>query len=76
MESIIRRATSSDGAALVELYVRARRAGAAGDTIPPLAHDDDEVRNWTTHVVVPTLNAWVAELASGTLVGMLVLEAD
>ena len=76
MHVIIRRATSSDADAAAELYVRARRAGAAAGAIPPLVHDDREVRSWVTHFVIPRLECWLAERESGVLVGMLVLEMD
>lgn len=73
---IIRRATSSDAAATAELYLRARRVGSANQAIPPLVHDDDEVRRWVTQVVIPRLECWLAEDGSRTLVGMLVLQGD
>lgn len=38
------------------------------------AHDDDEVRAWFSHVVVPRHETWVAVVDSG-VVGVLVLEA-
>lgn len=76
MQVIIRRATSSDAEGAAELYLRARHAGSAKGTIPPLAHDDDDVRNWVAHVVIPMLECWLAERVSGPAVGMLVLEGD
>lgn len=76
MQVIIRRARSADAAAAAEIYLRARRAGSAAGTIPPLAHADDEVRGWITHAVIPSLECWLAERASGDLVGMLVLDAE
>ena len=51
---------------------RSRRRG----TIPSLVHDDDQVRAWVTHVVIPRLECWLAKRASGTIVGMLALEAE
>jgi GNAT superfamily N-acetyltransferase len=76
MRTIIRRATSADATATAELYLRARRAGSATGAIPPVVHDDKGVRGWVAQVVIPTLECWVAEDESGTLVGMLVLEDD
>ncbi len=76
MQVIIRRATSVDAAATAELYLRARRAGSARRAIPPLVHDDDDVRGWVAQVAISSLECWLAEDVSGTLVGMLVLEAD
>lgn len=37
-------------------------------------HDNDEIRSWVEHVVLDTLECWVAELGSGGLAGMLVLD--
>jgi ribosomal protein S18 acetylase RimI-like enzyme len=76
MQMIIRRATSADAAVTAELYLRARRAGSAKGAIPPLVHDDQDVREWVKQVVIPTLECWLAEHESGALVGMLVLEDD
>jgi GNAT superfamily N-acetyltransferase len=72
---IIRQAGSPDAAAVAALYVRARRAGLAAGTIPPLTHSEGEVRRWVTHIVIPTLECWLAERAPAVVVGMLVLEA-
>ena len=76
MQVTIRRATSSDAAAATKLYLRARQSASATGTIPPLAHGDDETRNWVAHLVIPKLECWLAEGVSGTLVGLLVLDAD
>lgn len=73
---IIRRATTSDAAAVAELYLRARRAGSAAGTIPSLVHDDDDVRPWVTDVVIARLECWLAECESGGVVGMMVLDVD
>lgn len=73
---IIRRATSFDAAATAELYSRARRSGSASEAIPPLVHDDDEVKRWVTQVVIPRLECWLAEDVSHTLLGMLVLQGE
>ncbi|MGW6914365.1 GNAT family N-acetyltransferase [Kitasatospora sp. NPDC054939] len=40
------------------------------------AHDDDAVRAWFTHVVVPHCEAWVAVSAGSEVVGMLVLDGE
>jgi len=76
MDALIRRATSGDADAVAEVLLRARRAGAGAGTIPPLVHDDDDVRGWVARVVIPRLECWVAQCASGAVVGMLVLDAD
>jgi GNAT superfamily N-acetyltransferase len=75
MQVIIRRARSSDVAAIAELYLRARRAGSAAGTIPPPVHSDHETRRWVV-VVVPRLECRLAERASGAPVGMLVLDGE
>lgn len=76
MQLTIRRATPADASATAELYLRARRAGTASGTVPPPAHGDDEVRDWVVRVVIPAGECWLAENASGTVLGMLVLEED
>ena len=76
MQLTTRRATSSDAAAVAELYLRARRAGSAKGTIPALVHDDDDVRYWVAHVVIPRFECWLAECVSGQVVGILVLQGD
>jgi GNAT superfamily N-acetyltransferase len=76
MQVVIRRAASADAEAATELYLRARRSAAAAGTIPPLAHQADEVRNWVRHSVIPRRECWLAEDVSVTVVGMLVLQAD
>lgn len=65
----------SDAQTVTRLYLRARRAGTASGTIPPLVHDDEDVSGWMADVVIPTRECWVAERDS-KIVGMLVLEAD
>ena len=67
----LRRAVGADGPALAELYLRARRA--AVPAIPPLVHDDEDVRRWMAEVVLAGCEVWVAEDPRGALVGLLVL---
>ena len=74
MQTIIWHAASSDAAAIAELYLRARHAGSATGTVPPPAHDDDDVREWVAQVVIPRLGCWLAGDEAGNVVGMLVLE--
>ena len=75
MDLTIRQATPSDAEAISALFLRARAAGAAAGTIPPLVHDEEDARNWVATVVLAHRECWVAERA-GLVVGMLVLEAD
>ena len=76
MNAITRAAMVSDADAIARLYLRARHWAAATGAIPPLAHDDREVRNWIEHSVLERLECWVAEVAPGTTAGMLVLDGD
>jgi GNAT superfamily N-acetyltransferase len=59
----IRRGRADDARAAADLYLRAR--SAALGAIPPLVHDDDDVRE-----------LWVAEESPGSLAGILVLDGD
>lgn len=65
--------TASDAAAAAELYLLARHA--AVPAIPALVHCDDAVRVWFHTVVMPELQAWLAE-CDGQLVGVMVLDGD
>lgn len=69
---IIRRAGPADAAAAAELYLRARHA--AVPAIPPLVHDNDNVRRFFRDVVVPTRELWVAEEAG--VIGLLVIDGS
>lgn len=76
MQVIIRRAKPSDAPAVADLYLRARRAGSAAGTIPPLVHSDHETTEWVAHVVIPRLECWLAERTPRAVVGILVLDAE
>jgi ribosomal protein S18 acetylase RimI-like enzyme len=76
MQVLIRRAKSSDAAAVAELYLRARRAGSTAGTIPPLVHSAEETRAWVPQILIGRLECWVAERESGAVAGMLVLDAE
>jgi GNAT superfamily N-acetyltransferase len=67
-----RAATPSDAATAAELYLRARRA--AVPAVPPLVHDDDDVRRWFREVV-PERETWLAE-HGGAPVAVMVLDGD
>jgi GNAT superfamily N-acetyltransferase len=69
----IRRATDDDAGAVVDLYLRARRASIPA--IPPGVHTDDEVRTHFAVTVLPGRETWVAE-DDGAIVGMLVLDGS
>ena len=72
----LRRAAPSDAESVADLYLRSRRAAATTGSIPPLRHDDDEVRKWVAQSVIASLECWLAESGAGTVVGMLVLDGD
>lgn len=66
-----RRAGPTEAAVVAELYLRARHA--AVPAIPPLVHDDDEVRRWFAEVVLPQREVWVVG-AAGEPCALLVLD--
>ena len=72
----IRAAGPSDAEPAAALYLRSRQAAALAQTIPPLVHSDDDVRDWIADFVIPKLEAWLAESADGEIVGVLVLEDE
>jgi GNAT superfamily N-acetyltransferase len=74
MDITLRRATDADAGAVADLYIRARRA--ATDYIPSTVHSDDDIRIWIALRVVPYTEAWVADDAVGSLVGLLVLDGE
>ena len=71
MAVAIRAATDADAAAIAELLLRARKA--AVPAIPPLVHDDDDVRRFVRHKLLPTCEVWVA-VDDTVIVGLLALE--
>lgn len=62
----IRRGTRADLPAVAELYLTVRRA--AEPLMPPLAHDDDDVRRWVLGWSLHLREVWLA-LAEDRLVG-------
>ena len=56
--AILRKATSSDGAAIAELFLRSRK-----QAMPWLAivHTDEETREWVRNVVLVHRHVWIAE---------------
>ncbi|WP_304437799.1 GNAT family N-acetyltransferase, partial [Sciscionella sediminilitoris] len=72
---VFRRAEAADARGMAEVWLRA--FAAALPTVRR-AHDDDEVRDWFSAVVVPECEAWVAvdgDSGSGeAVIGLLVLE--
>jgi GNAT superfamily N-acetyltransferase len=70
----LRPGVADDARPLAELYLRARRA--AVPSVPPLVHDDGDVRRWMAEVVVVEHDVWVAEDAGCELRGLLVLDGE
>ena len=74
MAHLLRRGEPDDAGPVAEVYLRARHA--AVPAIPPLVHDDADVRQWFASVVFAQREVWVAEADEETIVGLLVLEGD
>jgi GNAT superfamily N-acetyltransferase len=70
----VRRAVDTDASAVADLWLRSRVASVPA--IPPPVHSDIEVRRWFAEVVIPTHEAWVAELSTEDIVAVLVLGDD
>lgn len=68
---VLRHARDSDALGMADVWLRS--FAAALPTVRR-AHDDDEVRGWFSHVVVPRYETWVAVAGgTGSVVGLLVL---
>ena len=70
----VRRADRQDIDDAAEVYLRSRYT--AVPAIPPLVHDDDDVRDWFAGTVFNHQELWIAEGASGLVVGVMVLDGD
>jgi GNAT superfamily N-acetyltransferase len=68
-EVTLRRAVPADAEAVASVYLESFH----GAYRFPLAHTDDEVRDWIRDVVIPARETWAA-VAAGAAVGMLVLD--
>ena len=71
----IRRGGPADAGAAAEVWLRARREGAAAGTIPAPVHDDDDVRGYFGTHVVEACELWLAEQGTG-VAGLLVLDGE
>ena len=71
--ALIRRAGEADAPAVAELLLRARKA--AVPAIPPMVHDDDDVRRWVRENLVPSCEVWLA-VDGDDVVGLLALEHE
>ena len=65
----IRGAVPEDAGAVADVYL----AAFAATYDFPLAHTDDEVRDWVADHVLPRLETWVAE-ADGRVIAMMALD--
>jgi GNAT superfamily N-acetyltransferase len=74
MAHAVRRGTAADAAAAAEVYLRARHA--AVPAVPPLVHDNDDVRRWFVEVVVAQRELWLVEDPDAGVVGIMVLDGD
>lgn len=70
----VRLARQADVGPAAELYLRSRHA--AVPAIPPLVHQDEDVRRWFGDTVFTEQELWIAEDAAGRVVGLLVLDGD
>lgn len=69
---MFQRAVDSDADDIADMWLRSFKA--ALPTVR-LAHDDDEVREWFSSVVVPRYETWIAAVR-GSVVGVLVLDGE
>jgi ribosomal protein S18 acetylase RimI-like enzyme len=65
-----RTATDEDAEAVAKVYLLSRRTFVA---FAPMAHSEDETRDWIKTVLIPTGRVTVAE-RNGQIVGMMTLE--
>src|SRR5579884_666615 len=70
----VRRALADDVPAAADVYLRSRKA--AVPAVPPLVHEEADVRRWFSDQVFPERELWVAESAHGRIVGVMVLAGD
>ncbi|GAA1923711.1 GNAT family N-acetyltransferase [Streptantibioticus ferralitis] len=69
---VLRRADDADALPAADVWLRSFTAA-----LPSVrcAHDDAEVRNWFSHVLVPQYETWVA-VTENSVVGLLVLNGE
>lgn len=71
----VRRAVPEDVGPAAEVYLRSRHDSVPA--VPPLVHDDEDVRRWFADEVYPNRELWVAVTEShGEVVGVMVLVGD
>ena len=69
----VRRADTHEARQIADVWLRSRHASVPA--IPPPVHSDDDVRNYFSTVVLPTLEVWVVE-ADRAIVALMVLRDD
>lgn len=70
----VRRAGVDDVRPAAEVYLRSRHS--AVPALPPLVHDDDDVRDWFAKDAYTEQELWVASDGEGAIVGVMVLAGD
>jgi GNAT superfamily N-acetyltransferase len=70
----VRAAVPADAAAVAHVHVASREA--AMPYLPPRRRTDAEVEAWVRDVVIPGSAVWVAEGATGAVVGYAAVEGD
>lgn len=68
----LRAAELDDAGAIADVFLASFRATYAF----PLAHGDDEVRQWISDVLVPTCEVWVATVPGTGVVAVMALSVD
>ena len=68
----LRRARLDDAAAVAEVYLASFHATYDF----PLAHTDQQVRDWIGAVLIPTEEVWIAVGGDGSVVGIVALGVD
>ena len=71
-EVIFRMATAADAPAVSEVYLASRKTFLP---YAPLAHSDDEVRNYVSQILIPTMEV-IVPLINGKIVGMIALSQE
>jgi len=68
----LRPATTDDASAIADVYLSSFHATYDF----PLAHTDEQVRQWIGDILLPTREVWVAATPAGRVVAMMALSPD
>ena len=68
----LRPAGPDDAGAIADVYLASFQATYDF----PLAHSDEQVRQWIRDLVLPTQEVWVAATSDGVVVGLMALTPD